>query len=216
MTTHGEEFWRPLLGTGLNNIDSFFLLNSAFEDGIKRLIALLKMNDNDLILSTLSVLCNISTHQEVREAISTAEDDLSQMFAKLLKTNKDEIRSKTSILIADVCFIPSNQVIEHDCQYPSHFLSCLFKERFLQSDALSGLSNMLNSPFEDVLVNACNAIDLLCRNNVHMQNELAKYGIIEQLTELLVLDSSKSFSDTSIDSNCLFFFFFLQKFSVVQ
>lgn len=76
------------------------------------MVALLKMNDNDLILSTLSVLCNISTHQEVREAISTAEDDLSQMFAKLLKTTKDEIRSKTSILIADVCFIPSNQVIQ--------------------------------------------------------------------------------------------------------
>lgn len=50
---------------------------------------------------------------------------------------------------------------------------------------------MLNSPMEDVLVNACNAIDLLCRKNVHMQNELAKYGIIEQLTDLLLLDSSK-------------------------
>jgi hypothetical protein len=50
---------------------------------------------------------------------------------------------------------------------------------------------MLNSPIEDVLVNACNAIDLLCRKNVYMQNQLAKYGIIEQLTELLVLDSSK-------------------------
>ncbi len=51
---------------------------------------------------------------------------------------------------------------------------------------------MLKSPIEDVLVNACNAIDLLCRKNVYMQNELAKYGIIEQLTELLILDSSKS------------------------
>jgi len=51
---------------------------------------------------------------------------------------------------------------------------------------------MLNSPIEDVLVNACNAIDLLCRKNTYMQDELAKYGIIEQLTELLILDSSKS------------------------
>lgn len=50
---------------------------------------------------------------------------------------------------------------------------------------------MLNSPVEDVLVNACNAIDLLCRKNSYMQNELAKHGIIEQLTELLILDSSK-------------------------
>lgn len=68
------------------------------------------MTDNELILSTLSVLCNISTHQEVREAISTVEEDLSEMFAKLLKSNKDEIRSKTSILIADICFISTNQV----------------------------------------------------------------------------------------------------------
>ena len=51
---------------------------------------------------------------------------------------------------------------------------------------------MLESPIEDVLVNACNAIDLLCRKNEYMQNELAKCGIIEQLTELLALDSSKS------------------------
>ena len=50
---------------------------------------------------------------------------------------------------------------------------------------------MLESPIEDVLVNACNAIDLLCRKNEHMQNELVQYGIIEQLTELLALDSSK-------------------------
>jgi hypothetical protein len=50
---------------------------------------------------------------------------------------------------------------------------------------------MLHSPIEDVLVNACNAIDLLCRKNPYMQNELATHGIIEQLTELLVLDSSK-------------------------
>jgi hypothetical protein len=155
MTTHGEEFWQPLLET----------------DGIKRLITLLKLNDNALILSILSVLCNISTNKEVREAISTVEENLSEMFSKLLKSNNDEIRSKTSILIADICFIPSNQ------------------ERFLESDAILGLSNMLNSPIEDVLVNACNAIDLLCRKNVYMQNQLAKYGIIEQLTELLVLDS---------------------------
>lgn len=83
---------------------------NGFKDGIKRLIALLKMNDNDLILSTLSVLCNISTNTEVREAISTVEEDLSEMFSKLLKTTNDEIRSKTSILIADICFIPTNQV----------------------------------------------------------------------------------------------------------
>jgi hypothetical protein len=56
---------------------------------------------------------------------------------------------------------------------------------------------MLDSPIEDVLVNACNAIDLLCRKNEYMQNELAKHGIIQQLTELLVLDSSKSKSNSS-------------------
>ncbi len=89
------------------NYFNFFVL---FKDGIKRLIALLKMTDNALILSILSVLCNISTNKEVREAISTVEEDLSEMFSKLLKCNNDEIRSKTSILIADICFISSNQV----------------------------------------------------------------------------------------------------------
>jgi hypothetical protein len=66
---------------------------------------------------------------------------------------------------------------------------------------------MLKSPIEDVLVNACNAIDLLCRKNVYMQNELAKYGIIEQLTELLILDSSKS---KSIFNFVLFCFLFVE------
>jgi hypothetical protein len=50
---------------------------------------------------------------------------------------------------------------------------------------------MLHSPIEDVLVNACNAIDLLCRKNEYMQNELVKFGIIQQLNDLLLLDSSK-------------------------
>ncbi|CAM4742108.1 unnamed protein product [Rotaria magnacalcarata] len=155
MTAHGEQFWRPLLET----------------DGIQRLVSLLKITDVNLILSTLSVLCNISTNTEVRLAISTAENNLSEMFANLLKFHNDEIRSKTAILIADICFIPSNQ------------------ERFLASEAIVGLSRMLDSPIEDVLVNACNAIDLLCRKNQFMQNELAKHGIIEKLTELLALDS---------------------------
>ncbi|CAF4458575.1 unnamed protein product, partial [Adineta steineri] len=50
MTTHGEEFWYPLLETG----------------GIRRLIALLNVTDNSLVLSVLSVLCNITTNTEVR------------------------------------------------------------------------------------------------------------------------------------------------------
>jgi hypothetical protein len=68
------------------------------------------MTDDILILSTLSVLCNISTNTEVRQAITNVEEDLSEMFSNLLKSTSDEIRSKTSILIADICFIPSNQV----------------------------------------------------------------------------------------------------------
>ena len=115
MTTHGEEFWHPLLETGrVNLIDakrsnarlSFF--NTA--DGIKRLIVSLKSTDNGLLLSTLSVLCNISTNAEVRRAISNVNENLSEMFSNLLKSTNDEIRSKTAILIADICFIPSNQV----------------------------------------------------------------------------------------------------------
>lgn len=81
-----------------------------YSDGVKRLVALLKSSDNDLILSVLSVLCNISTNTEVRQAISSVDDNLSEMLAKLLKSTNDEIRSKASILIADTCFIPNNQV----------------------------------------------------------------------------------------------------------
>ena len=66
----------------------------------------------------------------------------------------------------------------------------VLQERFLKSGAITGLSNMLNSSIEDVLVNACNAIDLLCRLNERMQQELASIGIIKQLTALLLLDSS--------------------------
>ena len=81
-----------------------------YSDGVKRLVALLKSSDNDLILSVLSVLCNISTNTEVRQAISSVDDNLSEMLAKLLKSTNDEIRSKASIFIADTCFIPNNQV----------------------------------------------------------------------------------------------------------
>ena len=79
-------------------------------DGIKRLVALLKTTDNSLILSTLSVLCNISAHTEVRQAISSTGDKLADVLSNLLTSTSDEIRSKAAILIADICFVPSNQV----------------------------------------------------------------------------------------------------------
>jgi len=117
MFTCNDNTWRRILASIIRNrfskkksILNYFNFFVLFKDGIKRLIALLKMTDNALILSILSVLCNISTNKEVREAISTVEEDLAEMFSKLLKCNNDEIRSKTSILIADICFISSNQV----------------------------------------------------------------------------------------------------------
>ena len=63
MTTHGEQFWYPLLETGKKR-ENYEVSNRStfYSDGIKRLVALLKSSDNDLILSVLSVLCNISTH----------------------------------------------------------------------------------------------------------------------------------------------------------
>ena len=169
-------------------IDYFSLFNLS-SDGIQRLVTLLNSTDSPLLLSTLSVLCNISTNSEVRQAISNVKENLPEMFSNLLKTTNDEIRSKTSILIADICFIPSNQV-HIQCDERRKW-TLFIQEHFLHSDAVVGLSRMLSSPIEDVLVNACNAIDLLCRQNTLMQNELAKHGIIEQLTELLALDSSK-------------------------
>ncbi len=101
--------------------NSFFFLIG----GIKRLVASLKMTDNNLILSVLSVLCNISTNTEVREAISLAEENLYEMLSNLLKSNNNEIRSKTAILIADICFIPSNQV-KTNRKLMFHFLCFIF------------------------------------------------------------------------------------------
>ncbi|CAF1602062.1 unnamed protein product, partial [Didymodactylos carnosus] len=154
MTNNDHEYWKPLLETG----------------GIKRLLKLLTLKDQSLLISTLSVLCNISTNNDVRQTLASA-DDLPTIFGSLLHWHNDEIRSKTTILIADVCFIQSNQ------------------ERFLKSDTINGIVRMLDSTLEDVLVNAVNAIDLLCRNNPDMQTELAHHGVVQQLTEVLTLNS---------------------------
>ena len=114
MTTHGEEFWFPLLETGSEThreiLGVVLWRMPRFIDGIKRLVALLKTTDNSLILSTLSVLCNISAHAEVRRAVSSTGDKLAEVLSNLLTSTSDEIRSKAAILIADICFVPSNQV----------------------------------------------------------------------------------------------------------
>ena len=58
--------------------------------------------------------------------------------------------------------------------------------------ALSALVSALESELEDVLVNAVNAIRVLCMNHRGNQLEVARCGAVEPLVEFLSINSGKS------------------------
>ena len=62
--------------------------------------------------------------------------------------------------------------------------------------ALSALVSALESELEDVLVNAVNAIRVLCMNHRGNQLEVARCGAVEPLVEFLSINSGESRSMT--------------------
>ena len=76
-------------------------------DGVSALVDLLKVPNEDLQSVAASVLCNISEHDEVREALTKA--DAGPILIQLLSSAVDEIQSRAAIVLSDLACIGDNQ-----------------------------------------------------------------------------------------------------------
>ena len=84
------------------------------------------------------------------------------------------------------------------------FLSNQPKPRNCIFSGIPALVNLLDSELEDVLVNAVNAVRVMCTGNVHNQNAVAEEGGIESLVEFLSVPSDilQAASAASIAALC--------------
>lgn len=118
-----------------------------------------------------SVLCNISEQNDIRLALTTA--NAGPILIQLLSSPVDDIQSRAAIILSDLACVQGNQ------------------EVIAQNDGIPPLVNLLDSELEDVLVNAVNAIRVLCVRNPPNQTAVAECEGIEPLIEFLSVDSGK-------------------------
>ncbi|CAG5120159.1 unnamed protein product, partial [Candidula unifasciata] len=137
---------------------------------IPSLVKLLK-SENEIMQSvTASVICNISENKPVKLALTQAE--AVPYIVSLLRSSLDDLQSRASIIIADLATVEGNQTVIAEC------------------GAIPLLVHLLESEMEDVLLNAVNAIRVLCLGHTENQNAVAGAGGLQPLIEFLDVLSS--------------------------
>ena len=182
LTNQNKNYWQPIL----NNM------------GIEKLMALLReyclsfapkakkvavQDESDLedsskqqrYLDVLSVLCNISERTEIKQCLNQLKDVCDILIKILMHTNNEDMKSRVAILIADIA---SYEVANKDV--------------LADNGCLTKLIDLLESESEDVLVNAVNALEILCKDNVKNQDHCCKHGVLENLVDLLALNSGNN------------------------
>ena len=118
-----------------------------------------------------SVLCNISEQTEVRQALTRCSS--GPILIKLLSSPVDDIQSRAAIILSDLACVEGNQ------------------ELIASENGIEPLVNLMDSELEDVLVNAVNAIRVLCENNFTNKTAVSDANGLEPLVEFLTVDSRK-------------------------
>ena len=112
-----------------------------------------------------SVLCNISENDPVRRSLTDAH--AGPILIQLLSSSVDEIQSRAAIILSDIACVDDNQ------------------DYLAEQGSIPALINLLESELEDVLVNAVNAIRVLCTGNPVNQTAVAQHDGLEPLVEFL-------------------------------
>lgn len=149
--------------------DSDYYSNLLHAGGVPVLVDLLKIDNTNLHLLTTSVLCNISSHAAICEALS--DTDAIAILVRLLDSSDADVQSRASIVVADLGAIESNQ------------------KTIADNGGIVALVKMLDSSYEDVLVNAVNALRVLCHDNRSNQTEVGESGAVASLVEFLSVSS---------------------------
>ena len=132
---------------------------------------LLKVDNEEIQCVAASVLCNISEQTEVRLALTKC--NAGPILIRLLMSPVDDIQSRSAIILSDLACVEGNQ------------------ESIAEENGIAPLVNLLDSELEDVLVNAVNAIRVLCDNNYRNKTSVAECHGLEALVEFLTVDSRK-------------------------
>ena len=78
-----------------------------YAGGVPALVTLLRLDNEELQALAASVLCNIGSHTEVREAVSAAE--AVPVLISLLASPVAMIHSRVAVILADLACLDSNQ-----------------------------------------------------------------------------------------------------------
>ena len=136
--------------------------------GIAALVKLLSLGNEDIQSVTLAVLCNISTHQPIRHALTSAK--AGPILINLLTSPVDDIQSRAAVVLSDLACVDDNQT------------------SIMEQGGVPAIINLLDSEVEDVLVNAVNAVRVMCEGSLTNQTAFAREGVIEPLVEFLTLE----------------------------
>ncbi|XP_052802485.1 ankyrin and armadillo repeat-containing protein-like isoform X4 [Mya arenaria] len=139
-------------------------------EGVPALVDLLKIENEELQCVAASVLCNISEQTEVRQALTKCKS--GPILIKLLGSPVDDVQSRAAIILSDLACVEGNQELIAEC------------------NGIEPLVSLMESELEDVLVNAVNAIRVLCENNSSNKTLVSEAHGIEPLVEFLTVDSA--------------------------
>ncbi|RUS87780.1 hypothetical protein EGW08_004445 [Elysia chlorotica] len=137
--------------------------------GIPALVNLLHIENAELQSVAASVICNTSENESVRQALSSA--NAGPILIHLLSSPIDDIQSRAAIILSDIACIEENQSL------------------IAEKGGILPLVNLLDSELEDVLVNAVNAIRVLCLGSRANQDAVSQCGGLEPLVEFLDVSS---------------------------
>ncbi|XP_077978159.1 ankyrin and armadillo repeat-containing protein-like [Glandiceps talaboti] len=138
--------------------------------GIPALVNILKLENEELQSLAASVLCNISERRLIRIALSEAK--AIPILIQLLGSPLDDIQSRASIILSDLACVMDNQT------------------EISAQNGIGPLIYLMDSELEDVLVNAVNAIRVMCTHHEGNQTLVAEHGGIEPLVEFLTVNSN--------------------------
>ncbi|XP_076094844.1 ankyrin and armadillo repeat-containing protein-like isoform X1 [Mytilus galloprovincialis] len=136
-------------------------------DAVPALVLLMYSDNEELQAVAASVLCNISQEDDVRVALT--ESNAAEILIKRLMSPNEDIQSRSAIILSDIAYVEGNQSIISD------------------KGGIEPLVELMDSEGHDVLVNAVNAVRVLCDGNEINQNAIAECGGIPPLVEFLTL-----------------------------
>lgn len=123
-------------------------------------------------LDCLSVLCNMTDELEVKRALRGVADIDTTLLRIAEHSANADMQSRVAILLGDLASLDDATRVS-----------------LAERGALPHLIALTDSEQEDLLVNAVNALEIMCRENAANQRTCAEARLLERFVALVRLDS---------------------------